>query len=451
MPRIPPPRAGIRVGYVLSRFPKLTETFILFEILELQRQGVDVRVHALIRERSAAVHPDAERLLSSVVFPDGFGGVLMSQLRWFRQRPGTYLGLWWEALAGNLRSPRFLLRSLATVPLGANLAAHMASADLDHVHAHWATHSALAGMVAARLLGVTFSFTGHAHDLYVNRSMLRQKIKAASFVVTISEYNRRLLESLYPRETTGKLLVVHCGVDLDELTPPNRDRSAGLRIVCVASLQPQKGHAVLIDALAVLRARGIQARLAMVGDGPESEALMDRVARLQLTNAVTFLGALPRPGVLEELRAADVMALASAPIGSGKMEGIPVALMEGMAVGMPVVATNISGIPELVDDGVNGYLVPPDDANALADALASLAADTGMVVSMGLAARQKVTDEFDLRTSGRLLRQQFSSAARPRSAKRRSDGSSKAERDDDRQQQDDQRQDGGSKPGDGAG
>ena len=408
---------SLRVGYVLSRFPKLTETFILYEILELQRQDGDVRVHAMVREHEDAIHPEARRMLPGVDYPRA-ARLLASQIEWMARRPLEYLGLWVSAVLDNLRSPRFLLRALATVPIGAYFASRMSNVRVAHVHAHWATHSALAGLVAARLLDVPFSFTAHAHDIYVNRTMLRRKVASAAFVVTISEYNHRFLQELYP-DLSAKVVVVHCGVDVDELTPPapdSRHQDDLFRVVCVASLQKQKGHRVLIDAISQLRDSGVRAELALIGDGPEAPALRRQVAELGLDQIVRFAGPLARPQVLQELRRSDLMVLASIPIESGKMEGIPVALMEGMAMGLPVVATNISGVPELIADGVSGRLVPPGDVGALAGAIRELATEPETARRMGVAARAAVETGFDLRQTAAELKHLFHHAADTASA-----------------------------------
>jgi glycosyltransferase involved in cell wall biosynthesis len=365
-----------------------------------------------VRERATQVHPDAQRLLGQVVFADDPWAIVRAQLTWLYRRPLTYIGLWWEAIAGNVRSPRFLVRALATIPMAAFFATRMENARVDHIHAHWATHPTLAGLAAARLLNISFSFTAHAHDLFVNRSMLRGKIRKAAFVATISEFNRRLLERLYPSESRGKTFVIHCGVDLSELDPKPRDivAEAPLRIVCVASLEPQKGHAVLVEAVGMLRDRGIEVRCVLAGDGPQASSLRDQVARLGLAEEIELVGGLARPKILAALQNAEVMALASVPQASGKMEGIPVALMEGMAMQLPVVASDISGIPELVTDGVTGFLVPPGNAAALADALERIHADPERGRGMGSTGRARISELFELRPNVALLRQHFDEA-----------------------------------------
>lgn len=397
------------MGYVLSRFPKITETFILYEMLELRRIGIDVTIHAIVRQRTGPIHPEAQPLIADVTFGTDLLPLLGSQAYWLARRPIRYLASWVRALRGNLRSPRFLIRAAVTVPVAAHFARRMREARVEHVHAHWATHPTLAAMLAAGLLDVPFSFTAHAHDLYVNRTMLGEKIAAASFVATISEYNQRLLEGLYPAQAAGKTAVIRCGVDLAMFARTRQKaRADPWRIVCVASLEPQKGHRILIEAIGIMRAEGLAVECRLIGDGPEAGNLRRLVGELSLGDAVQFLGPRTRQQVLAQLSDADAMALASLPTASGKMEGIPVALMEGMAMRLPVVATNISGIPELVVNGVTGLLAPPGNARALADALIRLHGDEALARRLGAAARRHVERHFALAPNARLLAAAFS-------------------------------------------
>ena len=193
-----PATRPLRLAYLMSRFPKATETFILYEILELERLGHRVEIFPLVLHREGTLQPGAVELVQRAhdirpVSPE----VLRAQVHWLRRRPRRYVGAWAAAIRGNIRSPRFLLRALVAVPLGATFARRMETLRIDHIHAHWATHPALAAYVAAKLTGLPYSFTAHAHDIYVDRAMLDEKIRAARFVVTISEQNRRLFEGWY--------------------------------------------------------------------------------------------------------------------------------------------------------------------------------------------------------------------------------------------------------------
>src|SRR4051795_8698713 len=186
-----------RIGYVLPRFPKVSETFILFEIVELERLGLDVDLYALVRERPAVMHPEAARLVERAHFPAAARrAVLAAQLHWLRRRPRRYLRAWWRALRGNARSPKFLSRALVAVPVGAWFAREIERSDAHRVHAHYATHSALAAWVVSTLTDVPYSFTAHAHDLYVETPMLSEKVAAAESVVAISRFNRELIGRL---------------------------------------------------------------------------------------------------------------------------------------------------------------------------------------------------------------------------------------------------------------
>jgi colanic acid/amylovoran biosynthesis glycosyltransferase len=390
----------LAVGLVVSRLPKLSETFVLFEALALEEQGVRVVPLPLKLERATVSHPEAAAFVARArAAPPWSWPVLRAQLRWLHRRPRAYLGAWAGALAGNRGSPGFLLRALVVVPLAARMAEVAEEEHLDRLHAHYATHPALACWVVGRLTGLPWSFTAHAHDIYVDRTMLARKVADADFVTTISEANRQLLLREAGPAAAEKVRVVRCGVDPSAFGPGPRDAAPGRPFVvaCVASLEPYKGHRHLLDAVARVRVAGTDLRLELVGDGELRTALEGQAARLGLfPGAVRFHGALPRPEVAALLRRADAAVLASVVTATGKREGIPVALMEAMASELPVVATRISGIPELVEDGASGLLVPPEDPAALAGALQRLAADPALRARLGAAGRRQVAEAYDL-------------------------------------------------------
>jgi colanic acid/amylovoran biosynthesis glycosyltransferase len=422
IPAAGPDRHPLRVAYLMSRFPKLSETFVLYEMLELERIGVHVEVFPLVREREASMQPGAEAFVARAHdFRLTSRPVLAAQWHWLRRRPGRYLATWGRAILGNAGSPKFLVRSLAVVPLAAAFARRIEALDMDHVHAHWATHPALAAWVIGRLTGRTYSFTAHAHDIYVERPMLAEKLRGAAFAVTISDYNLRLLAGWYGR-LADRVEVIHCGVDAAVFRPRSEAAVAGVadaaggdgrfEILSIATLQPQKGHAVLVAAAGRLVERGIPVRVRMVGEGEERPALEAAIAAAGLTEHVQLLGRQPRDRVAALLGESDVVVQPSIVLPSGKTEGIPVALMEALASAVPVVATSVSGVPELVEDGVTGRLVPPGDDLALADALADLHRDPALARRLAEAGRTRVLASFDLRTNTRHLAERFASVAR---------------------------------------
>ncbi len=386
------------VAYTMSRFPKLTETFILVEMLELERQGVRVEIFPLIRERAPVQHADAQAMVERAHYCRLFSRpTLEAQIYWLMRRPAAYVRAWWRAIRGNLSSPKFLSRALVVVPKAAYAARRMVELDVDHLHAHYATHPALFAYVVNLLTGIPYSFTVHAHDLYVERPMLREKIAASRFVVAISEFNRRMMIDLYGSIAAERVVVVHCGIDPALFRPCERSsRSDIFTIVCVASLAGYKGQRYLIDACARLRDRNVPFRCLLIGEGEDRPRLEAQIRDLNLEGHVVLMGALPRQRVSEVLQQVDVMALPSVVMPNGKMEGIPVALMEALATGIPVVATAISGIPELVRDGETGLLVPERNAAALADALMRLYADPDLGRRLAATGRELVVREFNL-------------------------------------------------------
>lgn len=401
-----------RIAYVVSRFPAVTETFVLDELRELRARGVDVEVLPLFGARGGEVHAAFSALRPRTHYHRTASWELAAaQLHWLRRRPRALLLAWVRALRASAPSPKLAIRAPAVLLKAALVARRVEAMGISHLHAHWATHPALAAWTVRALTGLPYSFTGHAHDLYVDRAMLREKIRDAAFVVTISEFNRRLLEEVGGADARGKVHVVRCGVDVRAFAPTPRRPPPVPTFACVASLRPYKGHAVLLDALAILRARGVAVRAVLVGDGPLRAELARRVAREGLGDVVELRGALPHEEIPDVLAGATAAVLPSVTQADGQMEGIPVALMEAMAAGVPVVATRLSGIPELVRDGEGGLLVPERDAGALADAMARLAADPGLAARLAAGARRIVERDFDRARNVDRLEQLLSGAA----------------------------------------
>ena len=240
-----------------------------------------------------------------------------------------------------------LVRALATVPLAAAHARRFERDGIEHVHAHFASYPTLAAWIAHRLADVPYSFTPHAHDLFVHQSMLARKAADAAFVVAISDYNRRFLLE-HARGRAPAIHIVHYGIDPGRFAFRVRPEAEGRppRIACVARLLPYKGHSVLLRAVAGAPPPLAGAELELVGDGPLRAALEAEAAQLGLR--VRFHGSVPEPAVADVLDRADVFALPSIIAPDGDMEGIPNALIEAMAAGLPAVSTRQSGVPELI-------------------------------------------------------------------------------------------------------
>jgi colanic acid/amylovoran biosynthesis glycosyltransferase len=410
-----PARAGgLKVAYLVSRFPKLSETFVLGEILAVEEQGVQVELFPLLRERDDVVHSEARPLTARAHYQPFLSLlILRSQLHFLRSRPRAYVKAFADLLHGTWGSLNYFVGALGIFPKVAHAARMMETSGVEHVHCHFSNHPAAAGFVVHRLTGIPYSFTAHGFDLHVDRHMLCEKVAEAAFVVPVSEYNRRLIVEECGEQVLGKLTVIHCGVDTDFFRPresPPAERPFSL--LCVGTLHEVKGQGYLVEACRLLMRAGVDVSCTFVGDGPDRAALTRQVAAAGLEGRVAFAGRRTRAELAKLLPSAHVLVAPSVPTREGKREGIPVVLMEAMASGVPVVASGISGIPELVEGEETGLLVPPRDAGALARALQRLRDDPALRARLAHAAREKVVREFDVRANAAELIRHFRVHAR---------------------------------------
>ena len=400
-----------KIAYIMSRFPKITETFILNEILAVEQQGMQVEIYPLLRERTTVIHPQAVSLVRRAHFhPFLSWRVLCAQVHFLRRKPRVYLGTLWTLLRTNWGNFRFFTRALGIFPKTAYFALLMDDEGISHVHAHFASHPAAAAFVVHRLVGIPYSFTAHGSDLHRNRHMLREKVTEAEFVVPISNYNRQIILAECGDEYREKLVVVHCGVNTQIFQRRFKTNGQSLdpyKIFCIGTLHEVKGQTYLIEACRLLWQRGISFTCHLVGDGPDLARLTHQAARAGLADHVQFHGWRTGEEIAELLQTADVVVAPSVPSKDGRREGIPVVLMEAMSSGIPVVASAISGIPELVEDRNSGLLVAPGDAATLADALETIRIDRALRLRLSRAGRQKVVREFDLCKNAAALAQRF--------------------------------------------
>lgn len=406
------------LAVLLSRFPSVTETFILREVDELERQGRSVRLVPMLKESPPVIHEAARPWTSRALYTSYLSpGIGAANLRALFRRPLRYVSLLLRLIAGTVAKPGTLVRTIALFPKSVFLAEQLSREGIHHVHAHFATHPTTMALIIAALSDITFSFTVHAHDIQVDRSLLRWKLRETKFVRSISGYNKRFLEELYPAEARGKIMVVHVGIEPEKYEDNARrfsSTASGVpKILCVAAHRPYKGLPVLIEACRILRDQGLTFRCDVLGTGPMTAELQRLIDDRGITDVIALLGAKPEHVVAEMMGESTLFVLPSIIAADGQMEGIPVALMEAMASGRAVVSTSISGIPELVEHGVSGLLVPPGDAAALAAAMRTLLEDRERAREMGRRGQQKVRAEFTLPDCVAQLRARLESEVQP--------------------------------------
>jgi colanic acid/amylovoran biosynthesis glycosyltransferase len=398
-----------KIAYIMSRFPHLPETFILREMISVEELGLRVSLYPLVVQNQAVVHSEAQDWMTRCnqlgwISPE----ILSANWRQLQRNPARYASLFLRVFSGNLPSPKFFIRAIAMFPKVVRMAELMQAEGIEHIHAHYATHPTLAAWVIHILTGIPYSLTAHAHDIYVNRTMLAPKIRDATFVAAISKFNRQFLARHLGDWILPKTYIIHCGIQPERYQSAQKTITDRFELVSIGSLQPYKGQRYLIEACAHLRQQGQNFRCRIIGGGELFTDLQRQIDENQLNDFVILTGPQPQDKVAEILSEADCYVQPSIITPSGKMEGIPVALMEALAVGLPVIATDISGISELIQPGKTGWLTPEKDSLALANAVLELKSQPAEAQKRAQAGKMLVYEEFDLRKNSALLVSLFS-------------------------------------------
>ena len=396
----------MRVVYIVSLFPCWSETFIVREIGELMRLGVDVRIISLKHPIERIVQSDAAALLDRVTYPASSLRNTIRVLAEVVARPVDSLRVLAQITRDLIRHPMSLAKSLLVWWRAVGLVPVLQDMAPDRLHAHWATYPSTAALVLAKRLGIPFSFTAHAHDIFLEHHLLKDKLREANFSATISQYNKRYLDENVGGVGHDRVRVVHCGVSLNDYVfePHGRDAT---RILAVGRLDEIKGFRYLIDACSVLAQRGHDFVCDVIGDGPMRRVLSERISELGLDRSLRLCGAMKQEDVRRYLYSAVAFVLPSVRTARGDMDGIPVVLMEAMAAGTPVISTTVSGIPELVENGVTGLLAPPGDSTALADCMERLLVNPSYALTLAAKARARIERDFDVRKEARKLYDYF--------------------------------------------
>ena len=413
------------LGYVLMGFPRVSETFIASELLRVERAGVPVRLFVIkpVEERERAMrHPVIDAIAADPVHLPDPQSLTAPLHRWrpahlrpfapairrtLRRRPAGLAGATALALGQAVRDRRaplagprkiYVKELLQAIALADRL---LDARDVRHLHAHFAHGTTTVTWLAARIAGLPFSFTGHARDIYAPalnpRGWLRRKLLAAEFAVTCTAANVEHLRRIAPE---ADIRLVYHGLNADferllETPAPAASANGTLRVVGAGRLVAKKGFDVMVEACAVLERRGVRVEAVIAGqDDKHGDCVRAAIRRHGLDGRVRLPGPLSQAGLLAEYRRASALCMPSRLLPDDR-DGIPNVLVEAMAAGVPVVASAVSGIPELVAHEVNGLTVPPEDPEALADALLRLHRDRALAARLAQAGRATVSERFD--------------------------------------------------------
>jgi colanic acid/amylovoran biosynthesis glycosyltransferase len=373
-----------RIAYVCKMYPRFSETFIVSEILAREAAGEDLEVVSLRPPADGRFHADLARVRAPVHYLDA--ATPRAKQLWADL----------QALGSGIRVAELLQAEVRDVAQAMELVALIEARGITHLHAHFGSVATTVARLAARLAGITYSFTAHAKDIFhesVDPDDLRRKLLDAHHVITVSEYNLRFLRERYGR-AADRVHRVYNGIGLDAFRADPALEGRDVDVVAIGRLVEKKGFDVLLEACALARDRGQPLSCRIVGGGERHDALQAQLDALGLQEQVTLVGPLPQDQVRAELRRATVMAAPCVHGSDGNADGLPTVILEAMALGTPVVATPVTGIPEAVVEGVTGRLVAERDADALATALLELTADAAGRQRLATAARRHVEQHF---------------------------------------------------------
>ncbi|MBZ0156706.1 MAG: glycosyltransferase family 4 protein [Alphaproteobacteria bacterium] len=388
----------MRVAYLLDVFPLVSETFVVNEILELRRQGAEVSLFALRRPQESVVSERASELKEEAVYWDPQYDIIsrkmLNALPVFFRRPVQYV-------KGLKYAKKFDAAFLYNYKRIALFARFLLQRKVQHIHAHFASTAAELSLCLSLMTGMPFSFTTHGYDVFFSpHRFYRTMGEHAKFVVAVSEFNREYLAERY-RVPKEKIRVVRCGIDTDLFRPHRTAAEKDIDVVTVARLHPVKGLPYLVRACRTLKEKRREVRCAVIGEGRERESLQRMIREEGVGENIALLGNRSPEEVVQYLSRSKVFVLPST------SEAMPVSLMEALACTVPVVATRVRGIPELVEEGVNGYLVKPRHSRLLAEKISLLLENDELRERMGRAGRERVVRDFNLKTETGKLRELF--------------------------------------------
>jgi len=406
------------IGCILSQFPRYDEAFILRELVELSRGPWELVIFSLRPCRDRVIHAQAKALQPQTIYAPFVRSreVWRSHGYFLRRDARAYWGSLDWIVSRHWRHPIVLIKSLILFPKIVHFARLAMERGVTHLHAFWATYPSTAAVVTNRLIGLPFSMSGHAHDIYMTSPALAEKITRSRFLLTCTEANKQYLDRLISDHQArvssstapaGKVIVSYHGVDLTRFTATEKPDSPACHVLIVGSLFPCKGLETLIDGCKLLKDRGVAFRCTIAGGGPLEKSLRQQIERLGLGHEITITGYVSQEIVVGLYQQAHVFAL---PLVSRIHWGIPNVVIEALATKTPIICCDLPSLKELAVHGESGWIIPEHDPAAVADAVERLWKDPGLRLRLGESGYRRVVERFALERTGEALRRVFSEA-----------------------------------------
>jgi len=391
------------IAYVLKKFPVLSETFILNELLELEAQGLGLHIFSLERPNDPRFHEDLPKLKANISYVPDFSNI---NILWRHNTRAaqSYGDNYKKAFRYVLKhgKPSLLWRFLQSC----YIANQIRRFGICHFHSHFATRPTTVASLASMITGKPYSFTTHAMDIFKTRlsaKSLQKKIKRARFVVTISDYNKQHLSRLVDGDSE-KITRIYNGIDLERFKPNGEAKRSTFTFLCVARFVEKKGHKVLIEACEILHKKGLKFRCWLVGKGRLRSPIRDLIKEKKLESCVKLLGPHSHKEVMDRCRQAHTYVLPCIIGSDGNRDGLPVSLVEALASGLPVITTPMTGNLEVVSSNHNGLLVPFNDASTLAASMEKVMQDSDLREKLSKNARASVVSRFNHHKTAKALK-----------------------------------------------
>ncbi|ADI74122.1 glycosyl transferase group 1 [Methanohalobium evestigatum Z-7303] len=374
----------VKIVYLLSKFPKLSESFILNEIFNLKRKGFDIYIFSIYKPSESIVHDELDNELLNKTYYFDITYVLKNLPKFIKY----YL--------------KYIIKELLDkrLPLHATKMAYFSiiieKIDINHIHAHFATKAAHA-RVLSNIFGLSYTLTAHAYDLYRNPNIshLKRTLDDAEYNITISEYNKNYMKNVIG--SNNNINVIRCGIDYEKFKPTNKqNNSSRVKILSVSRLIEKKGHIYLIRSIPEVIKHCTNCEFIIVGSGELENELKKLVEELNIKEYVNFVGDVTDYELIEYYNTADIFVLPCVIDKNGDRDGIPVAMMEAMSMELPVISTNVSGIPELVENENTGLIIPEKNVKQLTNAIIRLCKNPDERKKMGIKGRQIIVNKFNI-------------------------------------------------------